>query len=325
MNISGYGVASNHGGYNAKNASQTSSKPFTIPTEEVPSEKPAQTYKVTQSISFSNLTPKGYLSPVGYSKFDPFKEIAETGSFSFPELMQTKTTPTRSDEEILKDIEELAKEHARTGMSEQDDKRFAELMDEYVSSVSPDREGILRSNISEILERIANEMSGTAAEDAAEEARKKNGELIDYFMEALGTKKGEDKEKNDSDIMSNIIARGNNIATSSNNVIATRSDGYYTAVDYDRGGGKVTTLVYDNQGNKMPWFTMKSDMYDVGGIENGVVDVAEFYDSNGDRIATYDKDSGLLQANTKAEYERMKEIGNAYGKAYKAFTNSSVV
>jgi hypothetical protein len=69
---------------------------------------------------------------------------------------------------------------------------------------------------------------------------------------------------------------------------------------------------------------LKGDMYEVNGIMNGVVSVADFYDSNGERIATYDKNSGLLQANTKAEYERMKEIGNAYGKGYKGTTNGSV-
>jgi hypothetical protein len=35
MNVaSGYGVASNYGGYNAGKTSQTSNKPFTIPIEE---------------------------------------------------------------------------------------------------------------------------------------------------------------------------------------------------------------------------------------------------------------------------------------------------
>ncbi|MDR0515589.1 MAG: hypothetical protein LBH25_00920 [Fibromonadaceae bacterium] len=53
-------------------------------------------------------------------------------------------------------------------------------------------------------------------------------------------------------INSKIASRGNNIATGSNaysndNIIATRSDGYYTILDIDRGGGKITSLVYDNQ------------------------------------------------------------------------------
>jgi hypothetical protein len=184
--------------------------------------------------------------------------------------MQTKKTPTRSDVEILKDMEELAKEHARTGeFQSHDDKRFAKLIDEYVSSVSPDREGLLK------------------------------------------------KETNDSDIMSNIIARGNNIAengNANNNIIATRNDGYYTAVDYDRGDGKVTTLVYDNQGNKMPWMTIKSDMYDIN-VMNGVVDNGFFRDENGDTIASYHNNK-LYQQYTKSENERMQEIVGTYNAAF---------
>jgi hypothetical protein len=60
--------------------------------------------------------------------------------------MQTKTTPARSDEEILKDIEELAKEHARTGKFHSGEK-FYKLIDEYVSSVSPNRDNILSSKL----------------------------------------------------------------------------------------------------------------------------------------------------------------------------------
>jgi hypothetical protein len=302
-------------GYGTEKAPKTSSKSFTIPIEELTEEK-SKTYKVTQSCSSGlNITiPLTYIG--GYDKFDPFQEITETGSFKIPEGMQTKRTPTRSDEEILKDMEELAKEHAKMGtFQSHDDKRFAKLMDEYISSVSPDRESLLKKETNEILKRIEYEMSGTAAEDVAEKAKKKNEELIDYLMEAIDNRKGNKEEKNDYDVISSIIAaRGNNIAANGNNVIASRSDGYYTAIDFDRGDGKVTTLVYDNQGNKMPWMMMKSDMYSAG-VMNGAVDNAFFYDENGVTIAVYHHNK-LNQAYTKAENERMQEIVGTYNAAF---------
>jgi hypothetical protein len=230
--------------------------------------------------------------------YDPFK-AAKTGSVNLPEWMQTKTTPTRSDAEILKEIEALAKEHAMTGQFQDGDPRFKALMDEYVSSVSPDRESILKNSITEINERIAMEMSGmarTASEDPMEKAKKKDGELIDYLIKAIDAKNGK------------------------NNIIATRSDGYYTAIDFNRGGGNVTTLVYDSQGNKMPWMTMKGNMYDMVSVQNGVVTSAFFYDSNGQVIMTYsngnDNKDGLAQIQTNAEHTRYKEMQAVYNAVY---------
>jgi len=107
---------------------------------------------------YPDLEPIGPITFIGYDKFDPFKDITQTGGFKIPELMQTKTEPARSDDEISKDMEKLAKEHARAVIFQIDDKRFAKLIDEYVSSVSPDRESILKSQIGEILERVKNDM-----------------------------------------------------------------------------------------------------------------------------------------------------------------------
>jgi len=107
---------------------------------------------------YPDLEPMGPITFIGYDGFDPFKDMAKTSSFKIPELMQSKTEPARSDEEISKDMEELAKEHARAVVFQIDDKRFAKLIDEYVSSVSPDRESILKSQIDEILERVKNDM-----------------------------------------------------------------------------------------------------------------------------------------------------------------------
>jgi hypothetical protein len=72
------------------------------------------------------------------------KKVFRLGS-EVPTQEPTKTEPTRSDEEILKEIEALGKEHAKTGKFRNDDERFWELIDEYVSSVSPDRRSILES------------------------------------------------------------------------------------------------------------------------------------------------------------------------------------
>jgi len=317
MNISGYGVAGTISSYRIQNTSQTSSKSFTIPTLEQ-----TQKSKVSSNVESPLIGTITYIG--GYDKFDPFKEIAKTGSISFPDGMQTKTEPTRSDEEILKDMEELAREHARTGMSRKDDKRFAKLMDEYISSVSPDREGILKSKISEILVRIESEISGMEGLEDKEEY-----DMTDYLLEALRVKKKEEGNYNDiiNNIINAILAQGNNIATSgnmyNNNIIATHSDGYYTEVIFDRGGGNTTSLAYDRNGNLRPGMVMAGDMYDGVGVKNGVVESANFYDSNGEQIMSYFSNSEfgngglkLMQKYTKAEGERMQEIVGAYNAAF---------
>jgi len=284
MNVTGdYGVSSNYNSYNAGKTSQTSTKPFTIPTQEAPT----QTFKLTQKIS-TEAEIAGSLTFIGYGDFDPLKEIAETGSFKIPEFMQTKTEPTRSDEEILKELEKLAKEHAKTGVWDPcSDERYLKLMDEYISSVSPDRENFLKKEIDEILERIKTElsaMSGTENLEEEDEEEKTEKQLIDYLMEALKKK---------------------------DNVIATRSDGYYTVVDYDRGGGRVTTLVYDNNGNLQPGMHITSDAYSVQVLNGDKVDNAFFYDESGDMIASYHNNK-LYQAYTKEENTRLYELRGVY-------------
>jgi len=311
MNINGYGVESVISGYGAKSVSQTSSKPFTIPIwgEDIAKADNAPKADTNKSRDFT------------ITDYDPFKDIAETGSVKLPEYMQTKTEPKRSDTEILKDMEELAKEHARTGQFQDSDQRFSKLMDEYISSVSPDREGILKSETNEMLERLASEMY--IGED---EEPKKNKELIDYLMEVLGVKKGKDKKENDNDIISNnIAARGNNIAPSgniysNNNIIASRSDGYYTQIDIDRGGGKITSLTYDYNGNLQPGIIIKSDMYQATSHQKGVIDHALFYDGDGETIIMiYNKnynENKLSQIQTNAENLRKAEILSVYNATY---------
>jgi hypothetical protein len=308
--MSGYVVANDKGGYDViAKTPQTSKKAFVIPDldEDVTKTDNAPKADTNKDRNFV------------VTDYDPFK-VAKTGNVKLPEWMLTKTEPKRSDAEILKDIEELAKEHARTGQFQDSDSRFRELMDEYISSVSPDREGILKKSTNEIYERIASEMSGMSAEDATEDTKKKNKELIDFFMQAIGASKG----KYDNDIISNIIAaRGNNIATggnaySNNNIIASRSDGYYTQVDIDRGGGKITSLTYDINGKLTSDMRMKSDMYEVGWVQNGVVKNAFFYDDNGDIVMSYADNHHikLAQLYTKAEHARLQEIQGVYNAAY---------
>ena len=130
MNIaSAYGVAGSYG-YGAEKALSASKKVFRLGSE-VPTQEPTGEKATTQTQESGN-------SATG---------IANTGSANLPRFgfIHTKTEPTRSDEEILKEIEALGKEHAKTGKFRNDDERFWELIDEYISSVSPDRRSILES------------------------------------------------------------------------------------------------------------------------------------------------------------------------------------
>jgi len=294
MNVaSGYSIASNYGGYGAERTSSTNTKPFTIPNSK------EEAHMI------------GQLSFVGVRNYSPFKDIAETGSVNFPKLMQTKTTPTRSDEEILKELEELAKEHARTGEFQSGDKYF-ELLDEYVSSVSPDRAGILKSAVAEINERLnpqgnsdysmstAFQQINSQRTDKTGEEKKEEKEPIDYFLETL---KNKGKPKGSSGTISSITKNG---------------DSY--SVNIDHGGGMTTTLNYAN--GEFASMQIQGNNYSVGGIENGsnAVTYAEFYDDNGKKTMFFngndDEGHGLKQAYTEAEGERSKKLLAVYNAAY---------
>ena len=299
MNVAnGYGVAGSYGDYNAGKTSQTSNKPFTIPTSELTEEKPAQTQKVSTKIG------GGTISFSGEHGFNPFK----TGGVDFPKYMQTRTAPTRSDEEILKEIEELAKEHARTGQSNTGDKKFIELMDEYVSSVSPDRASILKNAVTEINERLNpqgnSDYSMSNAFQQIDQQRtqkedKKEKEPIDYFLEAL---KNKGKPKGSSGATSTI----------------TRNGSYHTeTIDY--GDGKKTYLNYVN--GEFTSMQIEGKNYFVGGIDNGsgAVKSAEFFDDNGNKLMHFsgNKDGlGLIQKYTEAEGDRLHKVLGTYNAAY---------
>jgi hypothetical protein len=279
--VSGYSGASNYNCYNAKSTSQTNSKSFTVSTEariEAP---------MIGQLNFQKAD----------SSYNPFKDIAET----------TKTTPARSDEEILKDIEELAKEHAKTGVSKsklQDDERFLKLMYEYISSASPDRAGILKNSVTKINERLENEFPGAANSG--------NYNMSDIYrqVDSQRTKKDENEEK----------AKGSNVGTISSII---KNGDYYT-IDVDYGGGKKSTLNYTSSGEFVS-MQMQGNNYFVGGIDNstGKVTAAEFLDDSGNRIMDYGFKGELSQKYTEEESKRMQDVFGTYNAVYYVATGDS--
>jgi hypothetical protein len=86
---------------------------------------------------------------------DRFGTGAKIGTVRLPNFKEnnegfTKTEPTRSDEEILEAIKELAKKHAEKGTFHNADNEYLDLFKEYISSASPDRESILTSSLNQI-------------------------------------------------------------------------------------------------------------------------------------------------------------------------------
>jgi predicted RND superfamily exporter protein len=78
---------------------------------------------------------------IGTVRLPNFKENNE---------MYSKTESTRSDEEILEAMRELAKKHVENGTFHNVDNEYLDLMKEYISSASPDRESILTSSLNQI-------------------------------------------------------------------------------------------------------------------------------------------------------------------------------
>jgi hypothetical protein len=288
-----YDIVSGQSSYATEKTPQANKKSFTIPTEA----------PMIGPLTFQKRD----------SNYDPFKDIAETGSVNFPDWMQTKTTSTRSDEEILKELEELAKEHARTGTSKlEDDKKYLKLMYEYISSASPDRASILKTAVPEINERLGSEFPGAANSQGynmfsayqqinsqrSEKDKEDEKEPIDYLIEVL---KNKEKTKGSS---------GGTISS------ITKNGDYYT-VNVDYGDGKKSILNYTNSGEFVS-MQMQGNNYFVGGIDNssGKVTSAEFLDDNGNRIMDYGFKGGLSQKYTEEESKRMQEVAGTYNAAY---------
>jgi hypothetical protein len=231
-------------------------------------------------------------NPFKASSFN-FQDWCANLDTSFDMQMYTKTEPARSDEEILKDMVELAKKHARQGTIREQDKEYLDLMKEYISSVSPDREGVLNRSMNEIIGRtnqgedysIYSAFEQLNSQRADEKEEKK--EPIDYFLEAL---------KN----------RGN--------VNITRNGNYYEVI-IDHGSGMKTSSTYDISGELLVR-GMSGNNYSVGGDANGSITIADFKDDNGVRIATFSEAWGFHSSPTNEETERRQEIAAAYNASY---------
>jgi hypothetical protein len=282
--ISGYIVANGQGGYDVveKTSQTANAKPFTIPISEFTDEKQTTTTKT------KNYTLVDY---------DPFK----ASSVELPGYIHTKTEPTRSDEEILREIELLAQSHTKTGQDRNNDKRFLELMDEYVSSVSPDRAGILKKSVPEI-NGIVSGIFGASSQDYSmsdifqqvdsqrtdktdEEDKKKEKELIDYLLEVL---KNRGKNNVSIDIWESL---------------------------YEGDNGEII-----EEKNAM----IKSDMYEAF-VKDGVIQQVDFFDPNGESKGNEHRfgesimgysGGKLIQAPTEAEWTRQKEVYATYEAAY---------
>jgi hypothetical protein len=215
MNISGYGVAYNYSGYNSSaNKAKTSSASAIILDE-----KPK-----TESKKSSNAN----------NVYDPLEDMATTGSVSLPSWIYTKTELTRSEEEIIKDIIEVAKRHAEQGtFQDEGDDEFNSLVKEWTSPVSPDREEILKRTMKEIYDKkdLIPKKSGGKEED-------KNFDMINTLLQALKT----DKEKVDKiESSSNGGARNRVIGT----VYNMEGDNYYACVEDGKLKG---ALIRDDSG-----------------------------------------------------------------------------
>jgi len=221
MIINGYGVS-----YNSNSYGTSASKAKTsLASAAIPDEKPK-----TESKKSSNAR----------TVYDPLEDMVKTGSVSLPSWIYTKTELTRSEEEIIKDIIEVAKRHAEQGtFQDEGDDEFNSLVKEWTSPVSPDREEILKRTMKEIYEKKDSiPKNGGKGE--------KNYDMISTLMQALKTEK--DK--------ANKIGSGGNEGAK-NRTIGTvynmNGDNYDACVEDGklkgamiRDGSGDTVLIFDN-------------------------------------------------------------------------------
>jgi hypothetical protein len=87
-----------------------------------------------------------------YASMERFGTGAKIGNIGLPDFnkMWTKTEPSRSDEELKEAIAKLARKDAEKGRFHEYTKEYLDLMKEYVSPVSPDREGIITHSIKQM-------------------------------------------------------------------------------------------------------------------------------------------------------------------------------
>jgi hypothetical protein len=248
MNISGYGVSYNYSSYSSLANKAKTSSASTV----IPAEKP------------------------------------KTSSVSLPSEINTKTEPTRSDKEILEAMKELAKKHAEKGTFQNQDYEFQSLMEEYVSSASPDRKSILENTVNEINEKI--KISNP----------QKSGEKRENF-DSIGTL---------LQVLENMEKGGNKRISNSNETLASISSGNGSS---GSGGGQII-------------FNMSGGNYDAY-VENGEVKFAHIRDSNGDTVMYFNNrnSSGQLSvtmSGTEREGWRSAELLEAYNETYREVSSS---
>jgi len=279
MNIGSYGSSFNYSGYGTLlNKAKTSAVPTTIPEQ-----KPKSTNNNTVSNTSND--------PFKVKAYDPFKDMAATGTVSVPSWVYTKTELTRSEDEIKKDMIEVAKRHAENGTYQKNDYEFESLIKEWTSPVSPDRESILKNTVSEMNEKIKISNS---------QKQRKKGDLdkinnfgqIGKLLEMLG---GEENGKN------KITSGSNGTRTSASN-----------GMEKGMPGGT---------------FNMMGANYDAYVNGNSEVTFAHIKDNSGDVVMLFSSihSAGQLSvtmSGTEKEGLRCSELLKVYNEAYKEEVNS---
>jgi hypothetical protein len=172
--------------------------------------------------------------------YDPFGTGAKIGNVRLPNFKAnnegfTKTEPTRSDEEILEAIRELAKKHAEKGTFHNADNEYLDLVKEYVSSVSPDREGILASALKEISGKINSEKTNLLKADKEEQLS-----ILQQTLQLIS------KSKNKNAAIINPKANGDAVMSGSTyNVWSIDGNGVKYAGFHDGNGESIAD--YDTQ------------------------------------------------------------------------------
>jgi predicted RND superfamily exporter protein len=283
MNISGYGASYNYSGYGVL-----------LNKAKTPAVSTAITGEKPKPESKDNNTTNVY-DPFKVKGYDPFKDMFKTGSVSLPSWVYTKTEPTRSDKEILKDMAELAKKHAEQGTFQNNDYEFQSLMKEYVSSASPDRENILKNTVNEINGKI--KISDSHKNRGKKEAFDPIGKLLEVFK---NMEKGENKVTSDSNETRASVSGGIN----------------GVQINNSNNGHNGAQIVFNMEGANYH-----------ACVENGDVKAAMIRDSNGEVVMLFDErnSSGQLSitmSGTEREGRRSAELLKAYNETYKEVSSS---
>jgi len=282
MNIGSYGSSYNYSGYGVSlNKAKTSAVSTAIPEQ-----KP----KSTNSNTVSNTSN----DPFKVKAYDPFKDMAATGTVSFPSWIYTKTELTRSEDEIKKDMIELAKKHAKNGTDQLHDYEFESLIKEWTSPVSPDRESILKNTVSEMNRNIEISNLRKNKEKKEDFDQINNFDQIGKLLEMLG---GEEYVKSKSK------------TTSGNNETRTSAS---NCMEKGMPGGT---------------FNMMGANYDAYVNGNSEVTFAHIKDNSGDVVMLFSSihSAGQLSITmdgTEKEGLRRAELLKVYNETYKEEVNS---